>query len=174
MGSCAYFIKADYPTISDAQKALPQIRAFIKWMRKAHKDPRTTLKLEKEDMTQLQQFQTETFDVGDGEYGKDSKVENLQRNGNVISYYDNDVGHMTSWGPFAKYLKDHGACRAVWNNEENSVFSLDNLQLYDWEGIVQDLLKQKKILPTLLGINEDLDTLIERTFHECKKKKIPD
>lgn len=36
--------------------------------------------------------------------------------------------------------------------------------LYDCDEIVADILKQKKILPTLIGINKELDELIEESL----------
>ncbi len=52
--------------------------------------------------------------------------------------------------------------KVVWATEESdSIGSLEKLDLYPWEEIVSQILKQKQILPTMIGLHKDLDELIE-------------
>jgi len=73
-------------------------------------------------------------------------------------YYESMVWHMSSWQPIADYLvKKFGASRAVWDSEEGG----GRPELEDYENIVMKILEQRKTLPCLMGIHNDLDELIE-------------
>lgn len=81
--------------------------------------------------------------------------------------YQASVSHMADWTHVAESLKkEFGASKVVWTNEENGCGSLDDLQFEDNERIVQDILKRKTLLPSLLGINDELDALIADKLKE--------
>jgi len=178
MGSCAYYLKAMFKTAADAKAAREPLDNLFKEMKEANEDidfrPRRKACAEKyplamEYIKTLDEWADKTklhpesfsFDVG-------SDVDNeFQQDGNVLYWGDADVGHMTSWTPLAKFIKaKFNAVKVVWNMEENGVGSIDLLNLYDWEGIVNALLKQKALLPLMLRVNDELDELISLKLEE--------
>ena len=85
--------------------------------------------------------------------------------GNVVGWMDPDVNHMNSWGPLCLFLKKkYNAVKVVWSYEEDGCYSLEQLDVYEWEEIVKAILKRKEALPLLLNAHEDLDILITQTL----------
>ena len=80
--------------------------------------------------------------------------------------YSSCVSHMSDWSHIADSLKGFGAAKVIWSTEENGCGDLDNLQLEDNEKIVKDILKRRILLPSLLGINDELDALIADKLKE--------
>jgi hypothetical protein len=104
-----------------------------------------------------------------------SEGNEVGRENNIITWYA-EVGHMSEWTPLAEFIKKkYGASRVVYDTEENGIGSLESLQLYEYEDIVTDILKHKELYPLLIGINKELDLLIEPLLkgnnHEKKSKK---
>lgn len=172
MGECAYFLKAAFPTEAAAKKAEPELNAlFLEaqdaywlwqdsplkgeafWNEYAAKFPRMMEYAQiigaknRDDLGRKCDFGFDSNEVG--------------RNGNVISWWA-EVGHMSEWTPLAEFIKKkYGAFRVVWDTEENGIGSLESLQLYEYEDIVTDILKHEELYPLLIGINKELDMLLE-------------
>lgn len=172
MGSCAYYLKAMFRTEDEATEIQPRLERLFLQLIESRKDnsfrPRHKAASENyplamefiktlptwKDKTDLRP-QTYYVDVGGDE------TNGVEQYDNVLYWADADVGHMTNWTPLVKFIKSKfNAVRVVWGSEENGVSSMDGLSLYDWEAIVTDLLKQKAMLPLMLGINNELDELI--------------
>jgi hypothetical protein len=97
---------------------------------------------------------------GKADFGQDDNK--VLRQGNVLCWGDSSVWHFADWSPLTAFLqKKFGARKVVWNTEENGCGSLESLQLYEWEQIVTDILKHKELHPLLIGVNPELDTLLE-------------
>ena len=89
----------------------------------------------------------------------------------MIQYVGVDVWHFTDWSHWSTFIKNKlNALKVVCCNEEQGVGSLDGLTLYEWEDIVKDILNHPGVLPTLLGINEELDDLIGQVVAKPVKK----
>ena len=181
MGECAYYIKAAFKTEVEAKEAFKRLNAFLKESVKAYsfwQDGRS-----KKGPTFWKAFETnfplisgyikkyvtengKTVWGGDPndlsgsmDFGEEDPVAGMS--GNIVGYGDSNVWHMADWQPFANYITGElGAVKVVWDTEENGCGSIDCLSLYDWEEIVKDVLKQRQLLPCLLGVNKDLDELI--------------
>ena len=94
-----------------------------------------------------------------GQYQDEEELDHyLNANDDTIEFYGESVWHFSDWEPLAKYIRTLGASKIVWNSDE---YENDWPKLEDHAQIVQDILEKKEILPTLLGINKDLDELIE-------------
>jgi hypothetical protein len=175
MGECAYSLKAMFKNVAAAEAACEPLDNFFKEIMEASQDTdfRPRLKacakkypLAVEYIKTLDAWADKTdphpeslyFDVGSD---TDNSVEGYE---NVLCWSDACVGHMTSWTPLAKFIKTKfNAVRVVWCSEENANVSLE---LYDWEKIVTDLLKQKALLPLMLRVNDELDELISLKLEE--------
>lgn len=179
MGECAYYLKAAFATEAVAKKMESKFDEFFAEAREAYElyqsgrqtDPKEFWKeFSKQCPLVMEYVKTipdykpgcdPNFLSGNLDFGQDENNEVL-RQGNVLCWGDCQVWHMADWSYLAAFLKSkYGANRVVWNTEENGCGSLDSLQLYDWEGIVQAILKQKDVLPLLLKVHEDLDELLE-------------
>jgi hypothetical protein len=80
---------------------------------------------------------------------------------NILGHYGIGVWHFADWEPFTKYfIEKFKPLKAVWGNEEEDCPSMDALQLYPWEDIILKILGQRHLLPLLMHIDKDLDTLI--------------
>lgn len=94
-----------------------------------------------------------------------SDIENLYINGPSLTYYA-EVWHFATWDPIGNFLISHfGAINYKYLSDEY----LDPIEMLEQEEtneIVNDLLKQKEILPTLIGINPLLDARIAETLEK--------
>ena len=178
MGECAYYLKAMFKNEATAEAIREPLDNLFKEMMEAAQDTdfRPRLKacakkypLAVEYIKTLDSWADKTdphpesldFDVG-----SDANNE-VERDGSVLYWGDAAVGHMTNWTPLAQFIKTKfNAVRVAWSNEEDACASIDCLELYDWEGIVTDLLKQKALLPLMLRVNDELDELISLKLEE--------
>lgn len=193
MGECAYYLKAAFRSPAEAQKAAVKIDAFFNDVKEAHEFWQEDRGQERkypypesfwvefkkkfpsvmEYVKTLPDYEpgaTSNILAGNLDVGSDENNETLV-NGNVVAWGDGCVWHMASWAPLCEFIKNKfGATRVVWDMEENGCGSLDSLLLYDYEGIVNEILKNKALLPLLIGVNEDLDELVEQKLSQKKRK----
>jgi hypothetical protein len=81
--------------------------------------------------------------------------------------YEASISHMKDLTGVAESIaKKFGASKVVWANEEGGCSNLDSLFFENNERIVQDILERKTLLPSLLGINDELDALIADKLKE--------
>jgi hypothetical protein len=175
---CAYYMKMSFPTVKKAQIAERGLTKLFAENREAYDSWQNNCGNLNKDFWDAYQtrfpltseyikFIGDCWGNDDGQVlsGKlDFGIEEsqLSRMDNQIGYAAGNVWHMADWGSLCKFIQNkYGASKIVWDTEENGIGSLDSLQLYNWEEIVRALLKNKKMLPTLIGLHEDLDALIE-------------
>jgi len=143
MGECMYYLKARFPKGTLTKKKSKIFKFFEK-------------------------NQEESEDVDSG-WAYDTNGEELTNRlcmeKDELSYMAS-VSHMADWTHIAESLKGFGAEKVIWGTEEDGCYSLDSLQFEDHERIVQDILKRKTLLPSLLGINDELDALIADKLKE--------
>jgi len=196
MGECAYYLKAAFKSSAEAKAAAVKIEAFFNEVKEAYEfysGPKPTpydtgaSRIAQRNMKNFwPEFQRKFPTVmeyvktlpgykakanpsiltGYLDVGTDEDNECLV-NGCVVAWGDSCVWHMASWAPLCEFIKlKFGATRVVWDMEENGCGSLGSLQLYDYEGIVKDILKNKTLLPLLIGVNEDLTELVEQRLRK--------
>lgn len=158
MGSCSYCLKADFINKKAAKKALPKLTKFINLMATCY---------ETDDYTRHPITQRYVEFIGGPDnlsYNKDLGQTDSKPFlvGHEIHYTDSDVGHLTTWYAFAAFvMEEFGAIKVNWGSEDDG-YSLDTLQLYDYKGIIKAILRNKSIIPLLMGVHDDLDILLER------------
>jgi hypothetical protein len=179
MGECAYYLKAEFTTEHQAKKMLPRVQAFLIEASESYKALNyATAQIDRKSPSGQKKYReiyptmSEYVNFIGGfknldhnqDFGQDTdEINSIDQEGNILSYQAGSVGHMTSWTSLCEFIKEKfGATRVVYGNEEGGCGSLDSLKLYEWEDIVKDILKQKEMLPNLLGINDELDILIEQ------------
>ena len=184
MGSCNYYFKADFGTEEAAAKVVPELKQFLRQAATFSMDnviysgispqgnPPNIAKKKMEIIRNKYPLMAEYIDFIGGfskldhnqDFGQDDdEIESLNNTNSVIAYVGIEVGHTTSWSDLCEFIKHKWhAVKAVWGSEEEGC-NLDSLNLWEWEEIVQALLKQP-ILHTLMGTHNDLDVLIEREF----------
>jgi len=185
---CAYYLKAAFRSPAEAQKAAVKLDAFFNDVKEAnefYQEERVDQKefwveFEKkfpsvmEYVKTLPDYKPEATSNILADYldvGSDENNETLV-NGNVVAWGDGCVWHMASWAPLCEFIKNKfGATRVVWDMEENGCGSLDSLMLYDYEGIVNEILKNKALLPLLIGVHKDLDELVEQKLSQKSRRK---
>jgi hypothetical protein len=159
MGSCLYFLKAQFKTAKEAKKALKGFNAFLKenW---------DACELQVEPSKVKFPLTREYLKITEGTWD-DVPSYSYSTETKAFIYFDNifayaaEVSHLSSWEQLAEYVqKKFNPLRVAWDNEENGVNSLEGLNLYAWEDIVDGILKKKETLPLLMGIHPDLDELI--------------
>ena len=173
MGECYYYLKARFPKGSITKKKEKRIEEFFLqgdeaetwvWKQDGKKISQTEFN---EKFPVIAEFlKISGMEVSDNralefaDCGGSEVMDRLTITDREVSFYS-EVSHMADWQPIADFLtKEFGASKVVWDVEENGCGGLDSLEFEDNEQIVQDILKHKKILPTLLGINKELDALI--------------
>ena len=191
MGECAYYLKAQFKSKKAAKIAAAKIDDFLAEATDAsnfYDHNNDSLKVPPK--TFWKEFESKfplTFDYvktlpgfkmtadpqtvlsGNLDFGQDENNETLVQS-TTVCWGDACVWHMADWTLLCNYIvKKFGAIKAVWDTEENGCGSLDHLQLYDYEKIVNDILNQKDALPLLLGVNEDLNLLIDIKIKNQKK-----
>lgn len=185
MGQCGYSFKIGFVNTTAARKALPKIRAFLKqdikaytfwqderdnsdaafWSRFELEFPLITEYLKAKYPSDWGSTNGNTLS-GKLDFGQEEELY-LNQDGSEINYYANDVSHLNDWGPMVDFLKEkYLAVKGVWGSEESGISSPENLNLFDWEGIVRKILKCKPLLPQMMGMHEELDELIQ---YEIKK-----
>jgi hypothetical protein len=177
MGECAYFLKAQFPSKKTATNVATKLNAFFKEASEAYDfyqngregNPKEFWKkfesqypLAYDYVKTLPNFSTKASPMilsGSIDFGQD---ENEVRQVDDTLGWVAEVWHMANWGPIATYIeKKFGAIKVVIDTEENGCGSLDSLQLYDYEVIVNSLLKHKELYPLLLGVHDDLNVMID-------------
>jgi len=163
MGECAYFFKARFETANEARKALPKVRQLIKEMIEVHNWRKDKCRYSARKFPMVADFLKfidsagdtgNTVSVGDGDNEPFISED-------TICYASGYVWHLETWENLGAYImKKLGAVKFVWDTDENGCGSLEGLNIYDWEGIVRNLLKSKAILPLLLKVHPDLDLLV--------------
>lgn len=179
MGTCAYFLRAVWPNkIPDKTKT--EIKALLLefaqgqpdnaydyWQEHRSTKPKafwtSFKKLFPKATILLNQYVGKDCDgllSGHMDYGGvDALAHHLNFTGNVMTYSASDVWHFSEWDLLCNYLKTLGAIRACYVSEE-STSPGDILEAQDSLEIVRDILKNKKALPTLIGISPILDAHI--------------
>ena len=100
-----------------------------------------------------------------GQEGDETLVE-----GTTVGWGSDGVWHGSNWTFVCNFIKaKYGAIKIVWDTEENGCGGIDSLQLYDWEQIVRDILKNKELHPLLIHTNSELDELLDRTIRQNNK-----
>jgi hypothetical protein len=187
MGSCNFYLKAEFPNETAAIKVEPLLNTFFaeafeayeyyctSWDDAARQDLKSSpchkkfwpefskrFPIVMEYVKTLPEYKhnsvpgnlTLSFGEEDGK---------ILRQYNTLCWLGKDTWRMADWSGLAKFIKTkHGATRVVYGSEDTGIASLESLNLYDWESIVRNILKQKNLLPLLLHIHEDLDTLLEQ------------
>ena len=181
MGECTYFIKAKFKSAPVASKALPKIRKFLKEVLKAEDlqgclyVPSSTKKKAlwkemKEKFPVAAEYLETTCQDPEDSISRvwigslDEILQNLQLNGDVISYAAY-IGHFSDWSFLAAFLKNKfGATRVVIAKEDDGTGSLEDLDLYEYQDIVERIVQIAKIsLPLrdlLKGIHYELDEML--------------
>jgi hypothetical protein len=176
MGSCAYFLKAKFKNATAAKKACAKFNKFLAEAAEAYNyypgDKSLISELEKKfpNVTEYLECTDEQWREGHIylDFGQNDCAHVVD---DEVWYGDGDVGHLNTWTPLTTWIQEkYGAVKAVWDNEDNGCGSLEGLQLFDYEHIVKDILKQKHLLPLLLNINKELDVMIGQAFTERKTK----
>lgn len=190
MGECAYYLKAEFPTAKIATKMAEKLDTFFSEAREAYNFYQDSIRHEviegkavpiKKKPNFLETLETKyplvadyaktlpgyrkdkphTVLSGKLDFGQDENNETLVQ-GNVVCWGDASVWHMADWSFLCSYIQTHfNAVKVVYGTEEDGVGSLDSLQLYDWETIVKDILKHKELHPMLLGVNDDLNKILD-------------
>lgn len=179
MGECAYFLKAEFPSDTIAENKKSVLDNFFSQMQDAYdfyqsnrggdagsfwKDFSTlfpvvwryVLSFEPQALTCPITCLYGKLDVGDS---KDLK---FQVWGSVVSWEASYVWHFADWTYLTKFIeKEFGAIKSVASSEEVGCGSIDGLNLYEWEDIVRNILKNTAVLPLLINTHPDLDILIE-------------
>ena len=180
MGECAYYLKAAFPTEAIAIKVEKKLNAFFKesmdaytfwqasrdseaedsfWKVYSKKFPRMMKYLTASNIGQRGNPDWKGLS-GHADFGQDDYV--VLRQGNVLCWEASSVWHFANWQPLADFIKsEYSATKVVWATEEGGCSSLEALQLYNWKQIVQDILDHKELYPTLIGINDELNILLE-------------
>jgi len=175
MGECNYFFKAQFANNKEALKAHKSLVAFLKQAVKANEfyspkqqDNGTTgfwAKFEQkfpliaEYVKFIGHWGGEAHNLSGlldlGDPNETWVVED------VLCHIGVDVWHFADWVPFRKYfVEKFKPIKAVEGNEENGCANIVSLHLYEWEEIVKEILKQKSVLPMLMGIHPQLDELL--------------
>jgi len=181
MGECAYFIKAQFKSAPVAYRTLSKVRKFLKEVQKAEDfmytryGPGSTNKkaiwkeMKEKFPTAAEYLETTQQDPDDSISrvwigSLDEIAQNLQQDGDVISY-SAYIGHFSDWSFLAAFLKNKfEAKRVVYAKEEDGTGSLEDLDLYEYQEIVEHLVQQAKVYhplrDLLKGIHRDLDAMI--------------
>ena len=102
--------------------------------------------------------------AGKLDFGTEEDVNNNLCTEGISLRYHAEVWHFASWDGLGAFLKSHfGAIDFKYLSDEYLDPS-EILEMKDTNVIVQDILRQKKILPTLIGINPVLDAMISETL----------
>jgi hypothetical protein len=195
MSECFYFLKAEFPNKEKATKAREELNKFFAQAREAYyfwqETPECNRAVIMKIVMNSRGRHTGKNFMKDlkkkyplvAEYGEINGFkcyDDFSRNLNLCITEDNEVrqvdnilgwseevSHMASWGPLCNFIqKKHGAVRTVWKTEEDGCGSLDSLQLYDYEGIVTELMKHEELFPLIIGIHEELNAMIDIKIKE--------
>ena len=164
MGDCTYYFKAQFKTPAQAKKALPKITAFINEIREAYnfwhqypsvneklfwnqfgRDfPLTNIYLVSLGAEASQALNCHSDLSGKLDFGQDEYNEPVI-NGNIIEYEAYNVWHFSNWGGLIPFFKEKfGAVKVVVASEEDGCGNLESLQLYEYQEIVEAILKKAK------------------------------
>jgi len=190
MGECAYFCKLQYDSDNSAKKAAKYFKRLLKEAHEVH-ELYQSHRTSEEHSVDNQFFWKEVDEnyptvtaylqsaglyrktvndlSGSLDLGCDQD-EDPCANGSVVEYYAQNVWHLSNWTLLINFLKSSTkAIKAVWSTEENGD-NLESLQLYQWQDIVKTVLRQKQVLPLLMGLDTELDELIAFNIQKKGKK----
>jgi hypothetical protein len=171
MGECAYFFKAQFPTAKIANKIAVQLNEFFSqasaayWLWQDYKGENFMAELKKKFPLVAEYGEVNGFKKLD-DFSRHLDLKNEEDNevrieGDTVGWVE-EVGHMSDWTPLCKFVqKKYGAIKCVWDTEENGCGSLDSLQLYEYQAIVDSLLKHPELFPVLLRVHDDLDKMLD-------------
>jgi hypothetical protein len=176
MSECFYFLKAEFPNKEKATKAREELNKFFAQAREAYYfwqdyTGKNFMKDLKEKYPLVAEY---------GEINGFKCHDDFSRNLNLCNDEDNEVrqmdnilgwseevSHMASWRLLCSFIqKKYGAVRTVWESEDEGCGSLDSLQLYNYEGIVTELMKHEELFPLIIGIHEELNAMIDIKIKE--------
>ena len=187
MGECTYYFKAQFKTAAQAKKAYPKIQKFLKEAKKAYDFWQSNRDKAQDQFwvpfqikfptvcTYLKIAYAKDESVLDNNNGLSGKldfgqqeecIENMAIFDSVIGYEAYDVWHFMDWSGLIPFFKQQfGATKVVVANEEDGTGSLDSLQLYEYQEIVEALVKREALAgPSLRGIHPDLDEMLDLSF----------
>ena len=187
MGECAYFLKAEFQSEARAEEVSKELNKFFAeakdaynfWQKGRDGDqktfckifekryPLTTEYLKDADLWGNKNINALSGKMDLGQEGDETLVQ-----GTTVGYGSDDVWHFSNWTPVCNFIKKkYGAIKVIWSTEENGCSGLDALNLYDWEQIVRDILKNKELHPLLLRTNDELDELLDYTVKQSNEPK---
>jgi|WetSurMetagenome_2_1015567.scaffolds.fasta_scaffold114581_1 hypothetical protein len=188
MAECAYYFKAEFISKKDAQMAQQKITEFIDQATRAlnfYQNVRSDMPHEEfwkkfGEAYPLVYAYAQTLPEylhgnrepqvlsGYLDFGQDGNTVDVE--GTTVQYSDSNVWHNTNWGYFCQFVeKEFRAIKAGCGTEEDGTTSLDSIQLYDYVGIVTNLLKHPELFPVLIRVHPDLDGMIDILTRNSKK-----
>jgi hypothetical protein len=187
MGECTYYLKAQFKNKSAATKARPKIKKFLKEAIKAYDYWQKHRGGDTSNTTFWRAFKTKfptiyeylkSAGLADGGKGNElsgtldfgqceDDIDNICLMDSAIGYVATNVWHFSDWSNLAAFITSKfGAVKTVWSSDEDGCGSLEGLQLYDYEGIVEVLLKKAETDDVLVlgikGIHPDLDVFLNK------------
>ena len=189
MGECAYFLKAEFQSEARAEEVSKELNKFFAEAKDAYnfwqkgrdgneetfyktfekEYPLTTEYLKDADLWGKKGKNVHALS-GKIDFGQEGDETLVQ--GTTVGWGSDGVWHFSNWTPVCNFIKKkYGAIKVVWSNEENGCSGLDALNLYDWEQIVRDILKNKELHPLLLRTNDELDELLDYTVKQSNEPK---
>lgn len=177
MGSAYYYLKATFPK-SLKEKNKKALENFFLEIVKAgdwwqdNRDGKDNFWTEFESQfstTALYLKSINLFgkDYGNGlagklSFGAEEDIENNLFIEDDLLKYHAEVWHFAEWESLGNFLKSHFGALSFKYLSDEYIDCYDILDSEETTVIVQDILKQKSILPTLLGINPTLDAMISK------------
>lgn len=176
MGTATYYLRATWPTKvpTKTKKAILDLlqdlgKAYTYWQENRNKKPEEfwpTFEINYPHATKFLESMPYKGDCNNGlsgklDYGQDHKEIQMRLtfSGNVMMYYM-EVWHFMDWQPLCNYLENElGASKTDYLSDEHTN-PFEILEAKENTAIVEDLLKNKKALPTLMGLSKDLDARI--------------
>ena len=183
MSESAHYLKVLFPSEAAAKKAEPKLDRFFQqsvdafnfWQKSYYGNPLVAAATSSD--TFWTRFKrkfplvwkyVESLNIKDPndlsglfDFGQDENNEVL-RQGDTLCWADCNVGSQTTWVHLCEFLvKKYGGIKAVCNDDGTST-SLNDLYLFDYEQIVKDILGHKELYPLLIGINKELDSILDQ------------
>lgn len=93
------------------------------------------------------------------------------QSGDTTLYFTVEVWHFAEWDNLANFFRNHfGATDVKWMSDESTDF-FAMLDMEENEEIIKNLLSQKEMLPTLMGIHPALDKKIsQKLLYDTKNQ----
>lgn len=165
MGECAYRIKAKWPgkipeeTLTLIKNLFEEhTEAYDYWQEHRNQSGEEFWpEFQKKHPITAQYAQAIGKDPNELSGKMDFGIGDLTAEEDEIFYEAQNVWHFSDWSDLAEWLRSLGAKWVVFDSEEDR---LESFEYFDHKTIVQDILKKKEILPTLMHINDELNELI--------------